>query len=119
MSDNIKGELSVTLNGKSYPLRCTFDAMLAVERDLGKSMILIARDIQAGNLTLDICSVIFLHGMLAAKVSPAPTREAVGQAVFSAGVVSDAVIVAVTSFVEHALNGGMPPGKPAAVRTKN
>ena len=87
MSHNpLRGEASITIEGRQHLLRPTFDALVRAEEDLGPLFALVERA-GSGQLRLSEIATLFWHCL----APPAgPTREQVGEAVLSQGLAAAA-----------------------------
>lgn len=86
MSNPARGEASLTIGGKAYLLRPTFDALIQAEDDLGPLFALVERAGE-GQLRLAEIATLFWH-CLADRGGL--SREAVGQAVLDQGLAASA-----------------------------
>lgn len=80
MSNPLRGEASLVIAGEAHLLRPSFDALVRAEEELGPLFALVERAGE-GQLRLAEMAALFWHCL----ARPAPTREAVGEAVLAMG----------------------------------
>lgn len=94
-----RGEVEVTLGGKSYVLRPTFEAMAAIERVTGTRLLPLAR--RFGELDFGLVDIAAIIDIAAVEKPPKGTT---GTLVLEAGLAATGVLVA--GFLSEALRGG-------------
>jgi len=89
MANSLRAENSVTINGKTYTMRASFDAVCEFENAIGKSCFSIIKDLGTGeSLTLRVIAAAIWAGIRGAagkNVEKTPSLEDIGRSVFSAG----------------------------------
>ena len=81
MSNPLRGEARLTIDGGTYLLRPTFDALVRAEEELGPLFALVERAGE-GQLRLAEIAALFWHCL---AQDEKPTRERVGEAVVAGG----------------------------------
>lgn len=107
------GEVAVLLAGRLRRLRPSFEAMVAIEAELGHALTKVNDRFLRQELTLMQLAVIVRHGLIAGGETPAPSTEQVAPEVYQAGYLN--LIEPVAQFLANALCGGKVPGEPTAV----
>lgn len=79
----MRGEAAITIAGREYLLRPTFEALVAAEEELGSLFAMVERASQ-GSLGLGEMSALVWHCLPAAN---RPDRMAVGDAVLAMGLI--------------------------------
>ena len=105
-----RGEVEITLDGKAYVMRPTFEAMAEIEAKIGHGILWLATRASEGDIGITEVAVIIAAGLKAAG-EPA-TADTVGPIVFRTGLVK--VLVPVGEYLTSALMGGEPPGEAEA-----
>ncbi|MXP26879.1 gene transfer agent family protein [Altererythrobacter indicus] len=82
----LRGEATLTINGKPHLLRPSFNALVAAEEELGPLFALVERA-GAGQLRLSEMAALFWHCLADPAVVP---RDAVGEAVLELGLAGTA-----------------------------
>lgn len=108
--NGVRGEFPITLEGAEYVLRPDYEAVAAIDEQLG-SIVDVARRLNAeGSISLREISVIICEGLKAhgrkTGYEPAKlyTARRVGEMVYATGV--HRTLAPVAQFVLAALNGG-------------
>ena len=111
--NGVRGDVGITLGGKEYVLRPTYQALIEIERMTGGTMTTVARRILDGDIGMGDATAIITAGLKAAG-EPA-TTEAVGKMVYDAGLLN--VGVPLVQFCTNGLTGGdvADKGEAAAV----
>lgn len=117
--DHITGTVTFRLGGVDVTLKCTWEAIAGIERDLKTGMIAIARRIALQEFGLMDLATILTHGMKAAGTEGGPTIEKVAAEIMKAGLLNQNLLVAVSLFCDFALTGGQDPKKPEAEADKS
>ena len=81
MSNPLRGEACLPVQGRRYVMRPSFDALVAAEEELGSLFALVERA-GAGGLRLTEIAALFWHCLPPAD---RPDRKAVGEAVLAMG----------------------------------
>jgi len=102
-----RGEVAITLAGKSFVLRPTYGALAEIESTLGCGIVALVRRLERGDFGVVDLAVIVTAGLKAAG-EPA-TQDKVGEMIRQAGFAP--VVKATAAFLENALTGGQEPGK--------
>lgn len=94
-------------------LKVTWEAVAAIENDLGCGIVPLARRLAAGSFGLNDLVVVILHGLKASGTEGRPSYESVAALVMKAGLLNPDIVQAVSVFCDFALTGGEPPKKDA------
>jgi hypothetical protein len=106
MANRERGEISVTLGGKSYPLRPTFEAQCEAEDICGRGIVEMANRFQESKYGIREVAALIFTSMRAAGETGA-TFEAVGRLVAAEGIA--AVKDAYLALLAEAVSGGKKP----------
>jgi hypothetical protein len=109
-----RGEVEITLDGKSFTLRPTFQAMVEIEAVLGKGLLGLVRRISEMEFGYTEAQAVITAGLRAAGEKATP--EKVGEMVFRTGLAELAGPIG--SFLTAALSGGAEPGEGGATGSK-
>ncbi len=110
-----RGEVDILLDGKAYPMRPTFQAVQAVERETGHSLVALVRKAAAKDLSIETMAVIVTETVRAAGQDRGDpmlrnvSTERIAQLLYEGGVMN--AQPAVFEILLNALNGGRPPQK--------
>lgn len=99
--------VKVDINGESLGLRPSFDAVLSIEEELGKSFFLLAQKAAAGDFGAKDMIAIIYHGLRCNAQTK--DRQAIIDAISDAGMAK--YIDAIGEFMTVALEGGKQVGK--------
>ncbi|QQP93565.1 gene transfer agent family protein (plasmid) [Skermanella sp. TT6] len=109
-----RGEVVVELDGRSYVLRPSFQAMVQIEVAAGRGLVPLTRSLMSGEiLVTDIVAV--LQGAIDAGLpagSKRMTRDEIGEAVFRAGVLG--LVPAIVTFLTGCIAGGTEASEESA-----
>jgi hypothetical protein len=110
-----RGEVSITLDGASYVLRPSFEAIVEIEERLGLSIVAIVRktaetsDIRMTEIGAIVAAGIRAHGREADDpLMAAVTNDRIGRLCWQEGLMS--VLPVVQQFLLMAVNGGQASG---------
>ncbi len=81
-----RGEVTLSLGGRDWVLRPTFQALCEIESELGEGLIALVRRLAAGSVGVRDVAVIVHAGIKAVEKKP-PSYDKVGQMVIEAGIV--------------------------------
>ena len=81
-----RGEITLTLGGRDWVLRPTFQALCEIESELGDGLIALVRRLAQGSVGVRDVAVIVHAGIKAVEKKP-PSYDKVGQMVIEAGIV--------------------------------
>ena len=102
MANPHRGEVALTLGGRSFALRPTFAAIAEIETRCGQGLVALARRLTAGDIRVSDFAVIITAGL---KAAGEPARyDKVGELVLEEGV--GALAPAVGEFLRQAIAGG-------------
>jgi hypothetical protein len=110
---NDRGEVTLRLDGTDYVLRPTFEACVAVERQIGRSIIHLAAEADAQRLTVEDMSIVAAEFIRAwGKETETPSiagvkAENIAPLIFAEGVIGVAPRLAIALI--GAITGGMKP----------
>lgn len=113
-----RGEIAVTLNGADYALRPDFEAVAAIDEQLGGILNIAKRSFEGQSLTLHevaviVCEGIKAHGRATKKASQAGAQlPKVKREVFETGLIT--LVEPVAEFLTAALTGGVDAKNPPA-----
>lgn len=119
-----RGEVDILLDGKSYPMRPSYETMVAIEKELG-SLMAVARRFRSegeGGITIREAAVIVTEGVKAAGKARKDTMlsgfqvDVVGRKIFEAGLLSTPIFEALANFLSSLLVRS-DPKKAEAVET--
>lgn len=108
-----RGEIDIVLEGQRFVLRPSYEAVLVVERKLGKGLMLLAADADAQTMPLDEAKVvatafIVAWGRATDNVSArAVTQDNVGRLIYDAGYL--ALLPRIAHVLSLAATGGCLP----------
>lgn len=117
-ANNLRGELTITLEGVEYPLRPSFTAIVAIEDKSGKSLQELAIAADGGGLSLQQMAVIVVEAMSAYGRANGRNDlvgwkyERVAELLFDAGLMI--VQPRIALLLAMALTGGHDPGEAMA-----
>lgn len=114
MANPHRGEVEVTLDGKSWTLRPTFEALCEIEDSTGVGIAVMLRRFGEGSFGVRDVAAILAAG-IAATGKPAPGIERIGEIVVEQGIASFVAPIGV--FLAGAV-GIDPGGKAGAKRTR-
>ena len=119
MANPERGEVDLTLGGVTYLLRPSYEAMRAIERQTGKTLLQLSVSVAGGRyggLTLDEMGIILLEG-IKAGVNPANDADKIKLS-YSAAKLAEiaysdymATNMALERFLVNAISGGKEPKK--------
>lgn len=109
MTNRLRNELEITLKGKKYVMRASFEAMSDIEADLKMNLVPLISAIGNFNVGIKQCATIIHHG-LRAYGDESLTFPQVGEAVMHEGV--GAVMGTLVDFLSLGMEG-VKMGKPA------
>ncbi len=113
-----RGEIAVTLEGAAYVLRPDFEAVAAIDEQLGGILNIAKRSFEGQTLTLHeiaviVCEGLRAHGRAGGLASlKAVKLEAVKRQVFASGVTT--LLEPAMEFLRAALTGGVEANPPKA-----
>ena len=113
-----RGEVEITLDGKTYPMRPSFEAMQRIEHQTGRQLMRMVMDFRDHGLSLTECSVIVAEGIKAAgrdrddKLMQSVKTDKIGEMIYENGIME--AVPACMEFLMNALNGGKAPKKKEA-----
>ncbi len=81
-----RGEITLSLGGRDWVLRPTFQALCEIESALGEGLIALVRRLAQGSVGVRDVAVIVHAGIKAADKKP-PSYDTVGEMVIEAGIV--------------------------------
>ena len=81
-----RGEVTLSLGGRDWVLRPTFQALCEIESELGEGLIALVRRLAQGSVGVRDVAVIVHAGIKAVEKKP-PSYDTVGQMVIEAGIV--------------------------------
>lgn len=102
MDNPLRNEVKVTLDGKEYTMRATFEAICAIESDLRMNLVPIIGNISQHNIGVRQCAVVIFHG-LRGYGDNGMTLSEVGDLVMMEG--AGAVANAITDFLNKGMDG--------------
>ncbi len=109
-----RGEHKVTVGGKDYALRPTYDALAAMETASGMKLIPLAVAFNARNVGVSEIVAVIVEG--ARGADPDVDGEALASAIVEAGVLN--FVEVALAFLSDALTGGQKGNAGAAGRKK-
>ncbi len=101
MVNENRGEISIKSRDSHYILRPTFQAICAIEGELGRSIIDMLLEIPDKKLKMSEVAVIVKHGAAAYKDNTTISDEEIGKAIQSAGLIN--VMPKTIQFLEMAV----------------
>ena len=110
MANPHRGEVEITLAGKTYVMRATFGAVVEIETKTGTGLVDLAERTYSGKPRLTDLTAVVWAGLRAAG-EPA-TYEKVGEMVMDEGI--QAAIGPVLEFLGQACTGGKTTGEAQA-----
>ncbi len=117
-----RGEFPITLSGTDYVLRADYEAVAAIDEQLGSVVDVARRAIQDGSLSLREMAVIVCEGIKAGerkKGNPhadSYTARKVSELIFDTGLTD--CLKPVLQFLVSALGGGVTPSGNGAAATE-
>ncbi|MCH4894008.1 hypothetical protein GO308_12870 [Sphingomonas sp. SFZ2018-12] len=121
-ANEIRGEVEVTLDGQSFVLRPSWEAILAIEKQTGRSVAQLAFAAEAHELTIETLAIIVTEcirawGKSIERISVQGVQpDRIGELIFSEGLLK--VIPRVAIVLLRAVTGGvLPSGEPKATGT--
>jgi len=81
-----RGEITLSLGGRDWVLRPTFQALCEIESELGEGLIALVRRLAQGSVGVRDVAVIVQAGIKAVEKKP-PSYDKVGEMVIDAGIV--------------------------------
>lgn len=105
--------ISFDLGGVPCVLKVTWEAVAAIENDLGCGIVPLARRVCVGSFGLNDLAVVILHGLKASGTDGSPSFESVAALIVKAGLLNSQTVEAVSAFCDFALTGGEPAKKEA------
>lgn len=109
-----RGEVSITLGGKEYTLRPSFEAIADIEERTGRGTVALTRLAASGDIGVGRAAII-LHALMTAGGHKVDLKD-VGSMILEAGIVS--VLPAIMVVLGNVLAGGTEPGESAAAAGK-
>jgi hypothetical protein len=104
-----RGEVAITLAGRTYVMRPSFEAIERIDSESG-SIINLARkgtNISASDIALVVCEGIKAHGRhVNNPLVAAYDRQQVNRMILAEGLATEAVMLPVGEFLAAALTGG-------------
>jgi hypothetical protein len=108
-----RGEVTILLDGRAYPMRPSYEAMLSIEGKSGSSLLsILSRHAQPDmGLTLTEMAIIVTEGIKAAgkdredKFLMAVSQDKIGELIYRSGFVAS--LAPVEAFLLNAISGGM------------
>ena len=97
-----RGEVAITLSGKDYVMRPTFQCLCEIEGKTGVGIFALARRFHASNFGISDAAIIVTAGMKSAGEEGA-TVQKVGEMIFEQGL--DSTAAPITEFLMMALGG--------------
>lgn len=120
-ANQIRGEISISLDGSEFVLRPTFEASLAIENQTGKSLFAMAYEADEGRLSLAEMGVVVAEYIKAwgreTEVSSTANvnTQRITELIFQEGVAKAMPRVALV--LAEAITGGVKPGEMTATGT--
>lgn len=109
-----RGEVEITLDGRKFVMRPTFQAMVEIEAATGRGLLGLVRRISEMDFGYAEAQAVITAGLRAAGEQATPDK--VGEMVFNTGLA--AVAGPVGAFLMGALSGGGQPGEGEATGSK-
>lgn len=114
MANAYRGEAAISLGGKEYTLRPTFEAIAQFEERTGRGTVALTRLAASGDIGVGKAAII-LHALMTAGGHEVDLKD-VGRMVMEAGLVS--VLPTLMVVLGNVLAGGSEPGEPKAAEGK-
>lgn len=117
-----RGEVGIRLDGKLYPMRPSFTAMLNIERKTGRTLVSLSASFAAGRfggLPLEELAIIVVEGIHAAgaerneQMLQGFDTTRVAEHLFDGGLLE--AMEPIDNFLKNALTGGSKPKKKKAL----
>ena len=105
MANPHRGEVEITLAGKTWTMRPTFQALCEIEDKTGAELTTLARQIWDGEGSVKATAIIVSEGIRACHAN-GPDLNAVGEAIVSEGL--NSVLEPVVLYLVAAITGSTP-----------
>jgi len=112
MANEERGEVDIILDGGTYVMAPTFQAMAEIEAGSGQKFVPFARGFMLGNIGIVDVAVV-ITAAIKAGGKPAVLKD-VGEMVVRTGLMSPGLLEAVKTFLDNAMSGGVKPKEGAA-----
>jgi hypothetical protein len=104
-----RGEIAITLSGRTYVMRPSFEAIERIDSECGSILQLAQKGVRmsASDIALVVCEGIRAHGRhVGDTIVQSYDRRRVGRLIMAEGLATEAVMVPVGQFLAAALTGG-------------
>lgn len=116
MANELRNETGITLDGTTYTMRASFEAICAIERDLRTNLVPLVTRLSNGDFGVNQASLIIFHG-LRGYGDEALTLKEVGELVLKTGL--GTISTEVVDFLSRAMQGAELGKSPVAPETAN
>jgi hypothetical protein len=112
-----RGEVTIMLDGRSWVLRPTWQAIAEIEAATDKPIMVLIREVSVARYRATELAAIVAAGLRGAG-EKGVQLDKVGESIVRAGLANPDLIRSVSDFLTNALNGGATPGEGEAADGK-
>jgi hypothetical protein len=105
MANPHRGEVAVTLDGHSFTLRPSWEALVEIEQATGVGIMQLAAAFATGRFRVTDLHAVLMAGLKAGGEKRADPAE-VGRMIAATGIMNGGLLKSVTAFLENAITGG-------------